>query len=264
MTDHRRAFTLVELSIVLVIIGLIVGGILAGKSLMKSQSLRNALEDAKTYAIAIQLFKEKYGALPGDMPNAERIWGNAEGGAATDDCLNPETSASTGQATCNGNGNGLIEELASENFRAWQQLAAGDFISIANLTGVHGAGGASHATPGVNVPRAGIDKSGFSLGSFGVLDSTDLTRFEGDYDNEMIFGKATTSGRTDGAVLTPAEAYEMDKKVDDAMPGLGYIRAPEGSGCATSTDPQAAAYDLASSQLVCYLHFVKGFQARPQ
>lgn len=264
MTDRRRGFSLIELSIVLVIIGLIVGGVLAGKSLIKAQGMRNALEDAKTYAIAIQLFQDKYGALPGDMPDATRIWGNAEGGAATANCNTPETSVSTGKPTCNGNGNGIIEYAGSEAFRAWQQLAAAEYVAIGNMTGVHGAGGIQEALPGVNVPRGGLDSSGFTLSSEGVIDSSDMNYFEGDYNNVLMFGKTVGTGPTMGQLLLPAEAYEMDKKVDDSRPGLGYVRSDESGGCANGTDPLTAQYALSEETPKCFLFFLHGFQAKPQ
>lgn len=77
-----KGFTLVELSIVIVIIGLIVAGITAGQNLVKSAKLRGLLTEAKTYAQAITTFKLQYDALPGDMRNASSYWpgvGNGNG-----------------------------------------------------------------------------------------------------------------------------------------------------------------------------------------
>ena len=67
MKKHRRGFTLIELSIVLVIIGLIVGGIVVGRELIKVAELRAILAQKDKFTAAVNTFKIKYNALPGDM-----------------------------------------------------------------------------------------------------------------------------------------------------------------------------------------------------
>lgn len=56
-----RAFTLVELSIVLVIIGLLVGGVLAGTSMLKQSELQTVISDYTKYSTAIAQFTQQYG-----------------------------------------------------------------------------------------------------------------------------------------------------------------------------------------------------------
>lgn len=68
--SQRNAFSLVELSIVLVILGLLVGGILAGQSLIRASELRAVTSEQARIVTAIQAFRDKYFALPGDMRNA--------------------------------------------------------------------------------------------------------------------------------------------------------------------------------------------------
>src|ERR1700709_989380 len=65
----RRGFTLIELSIVLVIIGLIVGGVLVGRDLINAAQLRAAISQIERYQTAVNTFRAKYGAIPGDMPD---------------------------------------------------------------------------------------------------------------------------------------------------------------------------------------------------
>ncbi len=64
-------FTLIELSIVLVIIGLLVGGVLVGKDLIKSAEIRAQIKQIDEFKTATNAFKTKYGYLPGDMPPSE-------------------------------------------------------------------------------------------------------------------------------------------------------------------------------------------------
>src|ERR1700753_1576823 len=66
----RQGFTLIELSIVLVIIGLIVGGILVGQDLIKAAEVRAQISQIEKFNTAVNTFRGKFGALPGDLPPA--------------------------------------------------------------------------------------------------------------------------------------------------------------------------------------------------
>lgn len=67
---NNAAFTLVELAIVIVIIGLIFGGVIGGQSLIKTGERRTALTGFEKYITAIQAFKLEYSQLPGDFNEA--------------------------------------------------------------------------------------------------------------------------------------------------------------------------------------------------
>lgn len=116
-----RGFSLVELSIVLVILGLLTGGILTGQSLIRASELRSITTEYNRYIAAAQTFRDKYFALPGDMANATAFWGAAHATPAT--C---KTTASSSALTCNGNADGFIQGVvatSNESFRFWQHLA---------------------------------------------------------------------------------------------------------------------------------------------
>ncbi len=61
-------FTLIEMAIVLVIIGLIVGGVLVGQDLIRAATVRAQISQIEKYNTAANVFKEKTGYLPGDIP----------------------------------------------------------------------------------------------------------------------------------------------------------------------------------------------------
>jgi prepilin-type N-terminal cleavage/methylation domain-containing protein len=65
-----RGFTLVELSIVLVVVGLAIGGVLVGKDLIRAAEYRKFHSQIESYQLASNTFRVKYNAVPGDMPNA--------------------------------------------------------------------------------------------------------------------------------------------------------------------------------------------------
>jgi len=69
-TKPQQGFTLIELSIVLVIIGLIVGGILVGQDLIKGAEIRATVAQVEKYNSAVNTFRTKFNAMPGDIPQA--------------------------------------------------------------------------------------------------------------------------------------------------------------------------------------------------
>ena len=62
----RKGFTLVELSIVLVIIGLLIGGVLKGKSMIDNAKVKRIKSDIDGIVAATYGYQDKYGFLPGD------------------------------------------------------------------------------------------------------------------------------------------------------------------------------------------------------
>jgi prepilin-type N-terminal cleavage/methylation domain-containing protein len=112
--NKKSGFTLVELAIVIVVIGLLVGGVLQGQELIKQAKLRAVINEQKNFERAVYSFQSKYNALPGDMPNAFQFFGANCGADTTDDSVG-----------CNGDGNGIIEGYypKSEGVKAWEHLS---------------------------------------------------------------------------------------------------------------------------------------------
>jgi prepilin-type N-terminal cleavage/methylation domain-containing protein len=101
------AFSLIELSVVLVIVGVLMGAIFKGQDLLDVAKVRSVVHDFQHIKVAIHNYNDTYGALPGDDSNASTRFGNG---------------------VSSGNGNGLIEVGEKEN--VWVHLnKAGDFES---------------------------------------------------------------------------------------------------------------------------------------
>src|SRR5262249_34097963 len=109
---RREGFTLIELSIVLVIIGLIVGGILVGRDMIRQAGLRSVLTDIEQFKTAITAFEVKYDCLPGDCPNATTFFGAVD--SVPNNCIATLTPNAPGDTrTCNGTNDGYIYKSLS-------------------------------------------------------------------------------------------------------------------------------------------------------
>jgi prepilin-type N-terminal cleavage/methylation domain-containing protein len=65
--DDSAGFTLIELTIVLVIIGLIIGGILVGQDMVAAAATHAQITQMQKYNAAVNTFRNKYGGIPGDL-----------------------------------------------------------------------------------------------------------------------------------------------------------------------------------------------------
>ena len=266
MRPSTKAFSLLEMSIVVAMIGLIAGMVFVGQSFANRHKLRSIITDANNYAIAIQQFQAKYQAMPGDMIDATRIWGAVGGGVAQ--CSDPLTDVSTGTATCNGDGNGTIDLTNCETYRSWQQLAAGGFIA-GSFSGVSGiAACAGNSLVGLNIPEGPIKKTGYTLSSFGYYDANNASTvyFDGDYTNAMLFGLETSANFTVDPAIATATAREIDQKVDEGIPMLGSIRtyrdgAANMPNCSVTS---GLAYKESYEQTACALFFMNSFARKSQ
>ena len=221
-----KGFTLLELSIVIVIIGLIVAGISAGQSLVRQAQIREVASFGNNVATAFNSFKLQYDAIPGDMSNAYDYWVAS---------LNCTTDATTNNAGCNGDGDKLIETDGTlmEGYRAWEQLA---FLGLIDGTYSGNYTTALDCSPGTTVPA--ILSGGADLTNNGSR-------------NMISFGANRTTGvLCDNELFTPSEAQAIDLKSDDGAPSTGSIRGVAGNG-ATCLD--GSNYDLDGTDAQCVL-----------
>jgi prepilin-type N-terminal cleavage/methylation domain-containing protein len=195
--QKQKGFTLIEIAIVLVIIGLLLGGILKGQELITNARVRNLITQQDGIKAAFYGFQDRYHAYPGDYAQA---------------------LANIKDASQNGNGNGRVEKtgtvvngsVAEEDILVWDHLSHAGFINGTYLW----AATASTATSPTN--------------PYNIL-------LQIIYDN--AYGVATSPQRHNlksGSNIPVDIIAEVDRKIDDGMPYTGTFQfsAYPGNGTA--------------------------------
>ena len=215
-TQGQAGFTLVELAIVMIIIGLLIGGILKGQELIANAQTTATVAQIKGLDGALSTFRDKYSVLPGDLTNPR-------------DRLRDCTAA-----PCNngGNGNGRVDaptlgatpNMTHEGVTAFSHMAAADLISGIDIDNNNGP------SFGVNLPEAKIG-GGFWLGFTANGNASGVTGMRaGHY--LVLNGIVGTLGGTNGG-LTATQAGQIDRKIDDGDPTSGSVHAT-GTQCIAS------------------------------
>jgi prepilin-type N-terminal cleavage/methylation domain-containing protein len=250
-TKHKHGFSLVELSIVLVILGLLVGGVLTGKSLIRAAELRSITTDRERFVAVVQIFNEKYQALPGDMTNATDFWGTAAACSGTH--LQPSTDATT----CNGDGNGKINvsSASNETYRFWQHLANAGLIE-GQYSGVTGGGANGYTSIPENSPTGKISNQLWFVWNW-MAPVSGGGWFHGEYGNRLSTGFKQVDGEP-GDGFTTHEVWNIDKKLDDGKPGKGFMKVHTICTNATSGSDFESDYLLTSS-VTCRILFPNAF-----
>lgn len=254
----QRGFSLVELSIVLVILGLLTGGILAGQSLIRAAELRAISTEYSRYITASQTFRDKYFAVPGDFRDATKFWGYQSGaGCITNSAVSPNPAG-----TCDGNGDAALTfgaaSQSGEVFQFWRHLAMAGLIE-GTYTGLAGSGGSLHTTFNSNIPASKLGSSGWAIRTVTTYVAGDANNFAGNYGTYFIFGAALANDLPYTASLQPEEAWNIDTKVDDGKPSTGKVIANWRTACANSASASdtAATYKLDTRSAVCSLFFIQ-------
>jgi prepilin-type N-terminal cleavage/methylation domain-containing protein len=252
---HERAgFTLIELSIVLVIIGLIVGGILVGQDLIKAAEVRAQVSQIEKYNSAVNTFRSKFQAIPGDMAVATA---NQFGFATGSGCTGGQGAR---------DGNGFLDGYSSPTqlvqgegevmlfFQDLSSAVAGNLIdgqfpgsgAVTNFCLAGGAALSLSTSPGTTYLGDYYPNGKIGHGTYIYV-----------YENSGYnwYGLSTltsvnNSGCVNDATSIPAvQAFKIDQKVDDGLPATGGVQANYLTGCYTvSVAPNAAS----DSTTTCY------------
>jgi prepilin-type N-terminal cleavage/methylation domain-containing protein len=139
----KAGFTLIEMAIVVVIIGLLIAGALGGEQLIETSRRNRIVTDLKTYQIAFDQFKEKYDGIAGDLSDATNYWGSK---------------------TSNGNGTGYLNDGSNfdEAYLFWQHLGLSGYI-VTTYSGTANGINVDPKVPGTNVPVSSYKKSAYVM-----------------------------------------------------------------------------------------------------
>jgi prepilin-type N-terminal cleavage/methylation domain-containing protein len=203
---RNKGFSLIEVAIAVMVIGLIASFALKGKELIHTAKLRSVADQVNTFRIAIQGFVDKYGAFPGDF-NAAR--------EAINDSLQ------------DGFGNGAITSVDDAK-RFWSHLAAADLVSMELVNGYPVSKVGGYYAVSSNIPN--------HPGIWIVLCG-------GTSDNQNFTG-----------ILSPEDAYFIDKNNDNGNPSTGEIRILKASN-ASGEWIVGQRYNLKNKNKDCVLLF---------
>jgi prepilin-type N-terminal cleavage/methylation domain-containing protein len=227
--EKQRGFTLIELSMVLVIIGLIVGGILVGQDLIKAAEVRAQISQIEKYNAAVNTFRAKFQAIPGDM------------GAATANQFGFTVGLGC-NATTQGtrDGNGLIDggqapwllcQAQGETALFWQDLsssAAGNLIEGSFPNSNAAAIACAGMTPVLSL-TTGTTYIGdyFPVGKIGHGNFMYVYETSGYnwYGISELRSTDTGGNSWSNATIPVIQAYNIDKKIDDGLPTTGAVQA---------------------------------------
>ncbi len=203
-----KGFSLIEISVVIVVIGFLAAAVVVGNNLLRASEVRKVIKQIDQYNVAIRTFEDTYNQKPGDFNNAIAYLG----------------------ATKNGDGNGIIADRPGNMTLYPSQLA--DISGSNELNGVFehlylgefigdsiDADTSGELFIGRNLPAL----KGTKLNA-GMLVLTDFN----DREVKLIFG-VVANGATDNQFLAetiygPKNALDIDNKIDDGVANQGIVR----------------------------------------
>ncbi len=201
MKSKQTGFTLIEIAIVLVIIGLLLGGVLKGQELINSARVKNLATDFKNIPVYIYGYQDKYRALPGDDKDAQLHLGASAVQAA---------SATAGNGTIDGGWDAGAGDKESNLF--WQHvrlanLAPGSTADpmTNDLRPSNAVGGLVGVTSAANSSISGM-KGSFIVCSSGIAGKfakqLDITMDDG---NTASGSMQTKDPNSNNAIANPAD-----------------------------------------------------------
>lgn len=229
MRPKPIGFTLIELSIVLVIIALLVAGILVGSTMIESAKIRKVGTEYERYMTVVNTFRNRFNCVPGDCSTATRF-----------------------NLGANGDGDGLIDYPSGGNlepFTAWQHLSSSGLLDASySGTASYGCIGSNACIiPGSNAPAT----------LMGGNTATMIFTYDKPNLYMMVGMEGSFTNVWHNPIFTPQMQYAIDLKYDDGQPFVGKLRDTIGSnswntpGCTTSETSTAATYVVDASTPLC-------------
>ena len=212
LPKHQSGFTLIEIAIVLVIIGLLLGGILKGQELITQGRIRNVANDFQAVTAAVNLYQDRYRALPGDDIGAAARWttttsGSGDGTIGTGTAATPAYNSAT---------------AGDESRLFWQHLRLAGLIGGPTTTGAVGTANPPNAASGVT----GVQNSAFGIIGLVVCSNNLPAKIAQAIDSQFDDGNATT-GTVRGTTGTAASTtVPGDNYIDDGASFYVVCKAP--------------------------------------
>jgi prepilin-type N-terminal cleavage/methylation domain-containing protein len=206
-------FTLIEMSIVLAIIGLIIGGILKGQEVVNNARLKTQVAQIDAVKGAIFTFQDQYSFLPGDYPNA---------------------TATLGFTSDAGDGNGAVaapsatsmldtdSEASTESVLAWAQLDASNLLAGIQLPSGTPVSSIVEGSTGVTMPGK-MNNTYLWFATFSSTPKGATAAIIAPMIRIQPFSSGAIPAQTQPYAVREPDAANIDRKYDDGIPGSGSI-----------------------------------------
>lgn len=225
-----QGFTLVELAVVMIIIGILIGGILKGQELITNARVTSTAAQFNSLSAAKNDFQNQYNSLPGDM-----------------------LQAATRLASCtnctDGDGNGVLDVnlgaapvAGDEAINFYLHLLAAGYIT--------GMNGEDSPAFGRGLPSAPVG-GGFGVGQHAGAGATGFPDGRAGVYITLI-GQVAAVAAGNG-ILTTVQAQRMDTRIDDGAPETGSLIVDDENGCTLAGPPPT--YDGTALAAICSMAF---------
>ena len=249
---NQKGFSLAELSIVIVLMGIMIGAALQAQSLVLNAQITSTVAQVQSYTTAISTFKSLYTFLPGDLPSAgTRIPGcpGIGGVACNPTPCTPIACDASPAGVAPGAGDNMIGQplwsaawgapgitsttgtvapnnIDAERYLFWAHLVLTNLISGVNVDGLSAVTKFQNARTNPAAASGGGFIVGYATGIIGPGSTQPAgTGVTGNILAQVIdptLALQTTSGKLP---LSPAFARQIDTKMDDGFPATGYVQA---------------------------------------
>ena len=233
---RKNAFSLIELAIVIVVIGLLITGVMGGASLIKSATLRAIIAESRNYKVATSSFYTIKNYFPGDYDGSI---GSVVSVGNGNDIIDTDVITTTNTANTPVSESIYEPLLAIAHLHSEGSLDDSLFTTSYNITDFTTV--PESTTSGVHFPKGKLDKSSWVLMNHGD-------------GNKAILSRGVTTSYAPKAILSKKDAQNIDSKSDDGDLSTGSVIGI-GSGNDSSNTSSCYTANTSSDIAVCALGF---------